>query len=407
MKSRIIPIHCIVPPHMLREITERGSSSQRDWASRTLRASEQFRGQRQLFTEAAALAGGTDVADKQRIIYDAETGRDLPGRQVRAEGDPPTGDAAVDEAYDGSGATYDLYRDFYERDSIDGEGLRLDSTVHYEKGYDNAFWDGRQMVYGDGDEDLPEAERLFNRFTIAIDIIGHELTHGVTQYEARLIYWDQPGALNESFSDVLGSLVKQRALGHTADRADWIIGGGLFTPNVNGQGIRSMKEPGTAYNDPVLGQDPQPGHMDNYRDVNYDNGGVHINSGIPNHAFYITANELGGNAWEKAGRIWYITLRDKLEARSQFQDAANLSFEAAGELYGDGSVEQQAVQKGWAGVGINVEVEQPEEPVEPPEEPEEPPENGGGNGKTGCLLAPALLLGGYVAWRGMRSRRRR
>lgn len=150
------------------------------------------------------------------------------------------------------------------------------------------------MVYGDGDEDLPEAERLFNRFTIAI--IGHELTHGVTQYEARLIYWDQPGALNESFSDVLGSLVKQRALGHTADRADWIIGGGLFAPNVNGQGIRSMKEPGTAYDDPVLGQDPQPGHMDNYRDVNYDNGGVHINSGIPNHAFYITANELGGNA---------------------------------------------------------------------------------------------------------------
>jgi Zn-dependent metalloprotease len=261
MTTGIHPIRCIVPPHMLREIAERGSPRQREWALRTLTATEQFRAQRQIVAEVAALAAPTRAAEKQRIIYDAENGSVLPGHQVRGEGDPPTGDSAVDEAYDGSGATYDLYKDVCERNSIDGRGMRLESTVHYQQGYDNAFWTGYQMVYGDGDEDLPEAERLFNRFTIAIDIIAHELTHGVTQYEARLRYWDQPGALNESFSDVFGSLVKQRILGQTAEEADWLIGEGLFTANVNGQGIRSMKAPGTAYDDPVLGKDPQPAHM--------------------------------------------------------------------------------------------------------------------------------------------------
>ena len=379
MTSQIHSIQCIVPPHMLREIAQRGSLTQREWALRTLTASEQFRGQRQALTEFAALAAPIQAAGKQRIIYDAENGSNLPGRQVRGEGDPPTGNPAADEAYDGSGATFDLYQGVYGRNSIDGNGLRLDSTVHYQKGYDNAFWNGRQMVYGDGDEDLPEADRLFNRFTIAIDVIGHELTHGVTQYEARLIYWDQPGALNESMSDVFGSLVKQRMRRQTAAEADWLIGEGLFTANVNGRGIRSMKAPGTAYDDPVLGKDPQPAHMRDYKKVNYDNGGVHINSGIPNHAFYIAAKEMGGYAWEKAGRIWYVALRDKLDVRSNFQDAARLTFQVARELFGGDSLEQQAIRKGWAEVGINVEGRGP-----------------------GCLLIPLGLLDSIV--RSMRRK---
>ncbi|MBM4422443.1 MAG: peptidase M4 family protein [Chloroflexi bacterium] len=364
MSTDFHPIQCIVPPHMLREIVERGSPAQRDWAIRTLRISEQFRGQRQALTGLPVAAAPTVIGAKHRIIYNAEFGSTLPGKQVRAEGEPPTGDPAVDEAYDGSGVTYDLYQDVYGRNSIDGNGLRLDSTVHYQKGYDNAFWNGQQMVYGDGDEDLPPADRLFNRFTIAIDIIGHELTHGVTQYEAKLIYWDQPGALNESMSDVFGSLVKQIKLGQSANEADWIIGQGLFTARVNGQGIRSMKAPGTAYDDPVLGKDPQPAHMKDYKNVSYDNGGVHINLGIPNHAFYTTAMELGGRAWEKAGRIWYVTLRDKLQDRSDFQAAANFTHQTAGELFGAGSLEQQAVRNGWAAVGITVDGAPP--PTQPP-----------------------------------------
>jgi len=298
------------------------------------------------------------MGQKSRLVYDAQTGYDLPGVIVRAEGDPATSDPAVDEAYDGAGHTYDLYLEAYGRNSIDGRGMPLVSTVHYGQGYDNAFWNSQQMVYGDGDEDLPEAERLFNRFTIALEVIGHELTHGVTQYEADLAYRSQPGALNESFSDVFGVLTKQRALGQTAQQASWLVGEGLFTANVNGVAFRSMKEPGTAYDDPVLGKDPQPGHMDQYQNLPnwYDNGGVHINSGIPNHAFYFVATEIGGNAWETAGEIWYITLRDRLRRNSDFQDAADMTFQVAGDLFGVGSAEQQAVSNGWAGVGIKVEV---------------------------------------------------
>ena len=356
------PVQCIVPPHMLQSIVENGNPEQREWARATLALSERLRGQRIAITVFPRLIDKARAVGKQRSVYDAHNGTTLPGDLVRDEGDPATGDQAVDEAYDGSGATYDLYRQVYGRDSIDDNGLPLNSTVHYGQGYDNAFWDGTQMVYGDGDEDLPEDQRLFNRFTAAVDIIGHELTHGVTQYEARLVYWDQPGALNESMSDVFGSLVKQYLLGQTADQADWIIGAGLFTPNVNGVGIRSMKAPGTAYDDPVLGKDPQPRHMDDYQNVPYDNGGVHINSGIPNRAFYVTAREIGGRAWEKAGQIWYVTLRDQLQDRSTFQDAANLTYQVAGSLYGAGSLEQQAVRTGWAEVGITVGAGEDEAP---------------------------------------------
>ena len=351
--TNINHIQCIVPPHMLREITEHGSPAQKEWALKTLTVSEQFRGQRQAMAEVTALLKSKAMAKEQQIIYDAKFGSDLPGQKVRETGDAPTGDNAVDEAYDGSQATYKLYGEVYDRDSLDGKGMCLESTVHYRKGYDNAFWNGEQMVYGDGDEDLPKSDRLFNRFTIAIDIIGHELTHGVTQHEARLIYWDQPGALNESFSDVFGTLVKQRTLNQAVDEADWIIGAGLFTENVSGQGIRSMKAPGTAYDDSVLGKDPQPAHMRDYKDVVYDNGGVHINSGIPNHAFCLAAKEIGGYAWEKTGLIWYVTLRDKLGVRSDFQDAARLTVQVAGDLFGSGSLEQEAVSKSWSKVGIS------------------------------------------------------
>jgi Zn-dependent metalloprotease len=348
------PINCFVPPHVLKNIATKGTEKQKNLAIATLKTSEQMRGQRQALADFTAAAFRVAAGGKERIVYDARNGSNLPGTIARREGEPAVADVGVNEAYDGSGVTYDLFNDIYQRNSIDGNGMRLDSTVHYQTGYDNAFWDGEQMVYGDGDENLPVDERLFNRFTIALDVIGHELTHGVTQFEARLNYIQQSGALNESMSDVFGSLVKQYQLNQTAAQADWIIGAGLLTSNVNGVGIRSMKAPGTAYDDPVLGKDPQPAHMRDYVNTISDNGGVHINSGIPNRAFYITAMELGGNAWTKAGQIWYVTLKDKLTATSRFQDCANLTHQVAGELFGAGSIEQQAVQKGWTDVGITV-----------------------------------------------------
>jgi Zn-dependent metalloprotease len=353
--ARLNPIQCIVPPHVLREIAANGTPSQREYALRNFTMSEQMRGQRLGMISLSSLIAAGASDSKQRSVYDAKQGSSLPGIVVRREGDPQSSDVDVNEAYDGAGLTYDLFHDIYGRRSIDNNGMHIDSTVHYQKGYDNAFWNGQQMVYGDGDEDLPLDEQIFNRFTISIDVIGHELTHGVTQYEAGLVFWDQPGALNESFSDVFGSLVKQYQGRQVAAEADWIIGEGLLTANVKGVGLRSMKAPGTAYNDPVLGKDPQPAHMKDYIQTTSDSGGVHINSGIPNHAFYVTATEMGGYAWEKAGLIWYITLKNKLAARADFQEAARQTFQVAGEQFGAGGLEQQAVKKGWAEVGLDVD----------------------------------------------------
>jgi len=347
-------IFCILPPHVLEAIAKSGDAEHREWALQTLAVDTTIRSERvteQLLRVAATPLG---PAHKQRAIHNANHGSTLPGTLVRSEGQAASGDAAIDEAYDGFGATFDLYWSIFQRNSIDNAGMNLIGTVHYGSNYDNAFWNGAQMVFGDGDG------TYFNRFTISIDVIGHELTHGVTGHQANLVYHDQPGALNESISDVFGSLVKQYAHSpqQTAAQADWLIGAGLFTNKVNGVALRSMKAPGTAYDDKVLGKDPQPAHMSHYVNTTADNGGVHINSGIPNHAFYLLAVALGGRAWEKAGLIWYTTLCDpRLSSTAQFQDFANLTVDNAGRLFGD--AEQQATVSAWAQVGITVTVSQP------------------------------------------------
>jgi Zn-dependent metalloprotease len=336
----------IIPEYMNKNIVEKGNKKQKEQAWKNLILTEQLRGRR-LVT--GLMSSMFSVSDKlYRSIFNAENTEDLPGTLIRSEGQSTLGGKTVSEAYNYSGATYDFYRKIFDRHSIDTRGMRLDSTVHYGEEYNNAFWNGTQMVYGDGDGEI------FQRFTKCIDVVGHELTHGVTQYEAALEYEGQAGALNESFSDVFGSMVKQYALNQTVDKADWMIGAGLFERKVKGVALRSMKEPGSAYNDPTIGKDPQPGHMKAYVKTTSDNGGVHINSGIPNRAFYLTAMELGSYAWKIAGNIWYITLRDRLRERSDFQRAADLTFDVAGNLYGKNSKEQNAVKNGWNQVGIKV-----------------------------------------------------
>ncbi|TFC03524.1 M4 family peptidase [Cryobacterium adonitolivorans] len=282
-----------------------------------------------------------------RTISDAGQLQRLPGRTVRTEGHPPVADEAVNEAYTGLGDTHGLFWSRYQRDSIDGRGLPLDATVHYGRNYDNAFWDGERMVFGDGDGEV------FNRFTISLSVIAHELTHGVTQYSANLAYQGQSGALNESVSDVFGALVEQYAAGQDTQSASWLIGAGLFTDQVQGQALRSMKAPGTAYDDDVLGADPQPASMDGYIETEDDYGGVHLNSGIPNRAFYLVAEALGGNAWEAPGQIWYDTLTGpNLTANADFAAFAAATATAATTRYGVGSAEHDAVLAGWDGVGL-------------------------------------------------------
>jgi Zn-dependent metalloprotease len=336
-----------LPPYILRHLAERGDEAQRSIARVTLEISGQMRGERSAL---AAMSTMLSVApgEKRRTVYDAANTRTLPGKRVRGEGEPRSGKAAVDEASDGSGRTYDFFSKVLGRNSIDGRGMRLDSTVHFGVRFVNAQWNGRQMIYGDGDG------YLFNRFTRSLEVIAHELSHGVTQYSANLDYADESGALNEHFSDVFGILVKQYSLKQTAREADWLIGADLLSKRVHGVAVRSMKAPGTAYDDPLLGKDPQPAHFKDYLDTEEDNGGVHTNSGIPNRAFYRAATLIGGAAWEVAGKIWYRALLHHLSGTSRFQDCADATFRAAGDLFGAGSEPQDAIAVAWTAVGVPV-----------------------------------------------------
>src|SRR5215813_11438928 len=344
-------LNCIVPPHILLKLVESKDRKLREIALNTLLASTQMRAKRELL---GVLPNATAAGEKRRTIFDAKNMEPDPpqGVRVRGEDDPPVGDPAVNEAFEGLGTTYDFYKQVFSRNSIDGGGLRLDAVVHYGEGFNNAFWNGQLMVFGDGDQDL------FTGFTKSLDVIAHELTHGVTENTAGLVYHKQPGALNESISDVFGSLVKQWLLKQDVESADWLIGPELFTPAIEGDALRSLKAPGTAYDNDIIGKDPQPAHMENFQNLPDnrfgDNGGVHINSGIPNHAFYLTAVAIGGNAWDAAGHIWYETLTKNTGASAKFQDFADATVGVAGRLYGPSSSEQVAVREAWREVGIDV-----------------------------------------------------
>ncbi len=279
-----------------------------------------------------------------RTVYDAENRQSLPGKVVREEGAKSKGDKQVDEAYDFSGHTHEFFKKFFKRDSIDDKGFHLHSTVHFGNKYPNAFWNGRSMTYGDGDGEI------FNPFTI-LDVVAHELTHGVTEHTAGLEYYSQSGALNEHFSDVFGSLVKQHVHNQTADKANWIIGEGLFTKNVQGRGIRDMLNPGTAYNDPIIGKDRQPNHIKDIYTGGEDNGGVHLNSGIMNRIFANFSINIGGYAFDKPAKIWYEVLTTKLSERSNFQDMVNATQEVVIQNYGTG-IEYKAFKEAAKVVGL-------------------------------------------------------
>lgn len=356
--------HCgIIPPYLL----ERLQAGPDEAVARCARETLQWdHAQRSARTEAAGAAGAAGAVTEptmrpgppagaspasgpQRTVSDAAGSTTLPGSTVRTEGGPATGDAASDEAYDGLGATWQLYDAAYGRNSLDGRGLPLLASVHYGQGYDNAFWNGTQMVFGDGDG------TYFNRFTISVDVIGHELTHGVTEMTAGLDYSNQSGALNESISDCFGSMVKQMQLGQDAASADWLIGAGLFTATVSGVALRSMKAPGTAYDDPHLGHDPQPSTMDGYVQTTDDEGGVHINSGIPNHAFYLAATGIGGSTWTGAGQVWFDVLTGgRLGKTADFAAFAALTVAAAKARFGDGSDQASAVIRAWDQVKVSL-----------------------------------------------------
>lgn len=340
MNNRTCP--GVIPPYILRRIIDHGSELQQRCARQTLTHVQTLMAHSH---SKAAVPHSAAAGQLTRDIYDAQQKETLPGVQVRYEGQPSNGDIAVDEAFDYLGITHDFFWNNWQRDSLDNEGMVLSGTVHYGHEYQNAFWNGEQMVFGDGDGEI------FNRFTIAIDVVAHELSHGVTETEAGLIYFEQSGALNESLSDVFGALVKQYQKQQTADQADWLIGEGLLAEGINGKGLRSMSEPGTAYDDPLLGKDPQPGHMKDFIKTREDNGGVHLNSGIPNRAFYLAATAIGGYAWEKTGYAWYDTVCDRsLPQNADFATFAQLTVQHGKNRSGQAVAD--AIAQAWKEVGV-------------------------------------------------------
>jgi Zn-dependent metalloprotease len=338
-------LHCILPPGLLHQVAANGSEEARQVALETLGLDHRFRLAR---AEAAARTGGRPMqpltfarqgGTAQRTIYDqGEQETQVPGAVARSEGQEPVEDAAINQAYDGLGATYEFYWETFQRDSIDGQGLPLLGLVHFGSKYGNAFWDNAgHMFFGDGDG------KILTQTTAGIDVIGHELTHGVTQYEANLVYSGQSGALNESVSDVFGIQVKQFLKGESVTDSNWLIGEDIVGPELT-PALRSMKEPGSANQ-----YDDQPANMAGY----VVGGDVHTNSGIPNRAFYVVATALGGNAWDAAGPIWYAALCDpSLPGTATFSEFAKRTLIQAERAYGAESTQADAVRKGWDDVEV-------------------------------------------------------
>jgi Zn-dependent metalloprotease len=279
------------------------------------------------------------TADPAVTIYDCKNTRSLPGSPVPRPGSST--DDTAKRAFDTTRAVVDYYRECFGRNSVDNAGMTLMSSIHYGVRYDNAFWNGAQMTYGDGDG------RVFTDFTKSDDVIGHELTHGVTQFTAGLDYTDESGALNESISDAFGAMFHQWRRTQAVADADWLIGPSVLGPAAITKGyncLRNMADPGSRQ---CLS--PQPSHYSDY----VSGGDPHENSGIPNHAFYLAATNVGGRSWEKAGMVWYAALTSPRAGPSMtFSQFAALTRSAARSLFPRDRDVYRGIDDAWTRVGI-------------------------------------------------------
>jgi Zn-dependent metalloprotease len=342
------PIHCILPPYIIDRLNQSSDDKSRKLAIDAIEAAASMRAQRMMLATMPAMAAiPSPGRNKHRLVYDAKNGSmwSLPGKLVRSEGDVKSSDDAVNEAYDYSGDVYDFYQKVFSRNSLDDNGMSLISSVHLGDNFNNAFWNGEQMAYGDGDGSL------FIRFSKSLDVVGHELSHGVVTNTCNLHYRGESGALNEHFADVMGAMVSQWRAGHAVSQAAWTIGAEIMGPGTTAKCLRTFKDEPAYQGDSILGDDPQPKYLKDKYTGNEDYGGVHINSGIPNHAFYALALEIGGYSWEKTGQIWYKTLR-ALNQSSDFKQMVNETESSAFSLFGSGSIEQKAVANAWKKVGF-------------------------------------------------------
>ncbi|WP_343073419.1 M4 family metallopeptidase [Pyxidicoccus fallax] len=305
-----------------------------------------------VFVDATTGAVASRYADihaaKNRAVYSANNGTSLPGTLRRSEGGATTGDGHVDANYDQLGFTYDCYKTVFNRDSFNNAGAQMRSTVHYSSNYVNAFWNGSQMVYGDGDGTTS------GQLGRDADVTVHELTHAVTSYESNLTYSNESGALNEGMSDIFAAVCESWSRSWSTDADVWKIGEDIWTPATAGDALRYMANP------------TQDGSSRDYYPERYvgssDNGGVHWNSGIANLAFKLLST--GGThprskttvtvpalGVEKAARIFYKANTDLFTASTTFAQAKTYTAQAAAAL-GYTTADQDAVNKAWEAVGV-------------------------------------------------------
>ena len=353
-----------VPSKLLRKLADKTAETDRQALHGHIENTARLRSQRSAWSPSTpmpllfAAAAKKVQTPYQRAVFDAGMDTQLPGKSVRVEGGKPVKDVAVNQVYDNTGITLDFFLKIFGRNSIDNQGMRVASAVHFGSNFSNAMWTGEQMVYGDGDQNV-------GGFTQALDIIAHELTHGVIQHlvpgglgvvrvpvrerefrEQTHALKGQSGALNESFSDIFGSMVKQWHAGQDVTQANWLLGENMLAPQ-HGRAIRSLKDPGnrklTWY------EDDQFKSMEQYT----DDADVHDGSGIANHAFYLTSKKIGGFSWEKAGPIWYEAF-SLLKAKASFADAAKATLNVAAVRHGIKSKEYKAVASAWRAVQVMV-----------------------------------------------------
>lgn len=264
--------------------------------------------------------------------------------------------ASVSAHYN-AGKVIDFYKNLFNRNSLDDQGMPIISYTHYGKNFNNAFWNGYEMVYGDGDG------KEFTYLSGDLDLVGHEMTHGLISYTADLEYRNESGALNESLADVFGVLISTYTKYNVAsggswtfNTADWVVGDDIYTPNIPGDAVRSLSNP-TLYS--------QPDHKSKYQyspDTEAgDYGGVHTNSGIPNKAAYVVAKNIG---MEKTARIYYRALVNYMNLSTDFEGAKNSLMQAATDLYGANSFEIIAINNAFSSVGVGQPIV--EEPLKTP-----------------------------------------
>jgi len=348
-KPQVCQCRCfIVPPVVLRQYSRDANldpnlrGNLQDTFAETMRlrtlreASRVAAVTRRPDAQAAAAAAAAQV---QQQLFDCQNRQSLPGRPVANPQEAPRDDA-VRVVYDTTAKVAEFYSQILGRNSVDNQGIDLVSSVHYRRNFDNAFWNGQQMVYGDGDG------QLFAEFWQSPDVIGHELTHGVTQYESGLRYEGESGALNESISDVFGAVFNQWLNQWPASEPKgWLIGAGIMGARSKANGktcLRDMLDPGAHH---CLS--PQPATYDNF-DPTAD---VHENSGIPNKAFATFAQSLGGNSWDQAIKVWYAAcVSRQLSTGATFADFARLTIQEA--FNRGGSDMERLAQQAWEAVHL-------------------------------------------------------